>query len=160
MLGNVLSGLLCLIQTTNCFNLNTSIPNSSKKFWFEFIPISICFRKIGLVQRKLKRVVVYELNVIDFENIHLVRLNDGEKIPYKAGSYSSDKVTWLWTPWQLCDRCGVLSGEKRKFGKLIQLNKRKNIFCICYTASLFKVLFSSVKKKLFFTHLFYQGCET
>lgn len=75
-----------------------------------------CFRKHGNIDQRLKQIVVYELNVIDFDDIHLVLYHDKEHVPYGTSRYSSDMLVWIWTFWQACDRCGVITGEKKKFG--------------------------------------------
>ena len=67
-------------------------------------------------------VIVYQLNVINFDEVQMILLDDGNKIPYDTGLYGSDRLVWFWTEWQKCDRCGVLTGEQKRFGRLNYLH--------------------------------------
>ena len=67
----------------------------------------------------MKIITAYDLNVIDYNNVVFVLKSNGQSIPHLDGLYSGNQITWRWTTWQNCDRCGVLGGEKKRFGKCL-----------------------------------------
>ena len=79
---------------------------------------TVLFFRVGdSVESNLKILVVYELNIINYGEVLVVLQGNKETLPYIAGEYFGDRLVWHWTKWQACDRCGVMKGEQKRFGK-------------------------------------------
>jgi len=66
-------------------------------------------------QVQSKRLAVFHLNVVDVSQAEMLLT---PKTPQRNGQYGDDWIEWNWSEWQICDRTGMLGGEKRKYGQL------------------------------------------